>query len=197
MKNAVIIATILLFCVFRPCGSCSAESRGQIAFVTTRDGGPEIYIMDSDGANQGRLTFDLREKGEPAWSRDGRLLGYHGEDPYENMGIHVIDTDGENHRQLTRSNDMGAVWCPDEQSMAFYSYRDGNWEIYVMDSMGGNQCNISRHPMTDTYPTWSPDGRFLAFHTQRDGNWEIYAMNADGTNQRRLTFTDDEWYQQQ
>lgn len=190
VKEAVIMASILLFSIYKPHVSCFAESAGSIAFVSNRDGGTEIYVMDSDGANQRRLTYDLRKKGEPAWSLDGKYISYHGEDTYGRTGIHVVNVDGTNQRQLTMSYDMGAVWSPDEQSIAFYSYRDGNWEIYVMSTDGMNQHSISCHPETDTYPSWSPDGRFLAFHTQRDGNWEIYMMNADGTNQRRLTQND-------
>jgi Tol biopolymer transport system component len=190
VKNAVVVATMVLLCVFCASGPCFAQRSGRIAFVTTRDGAPEIYIMDSDGANQRRLTFDLRKKAEPAWSPDGALISYHVEDSNGNVGIHVIYTDGENHRQLTNLYDRGAVWSPDEHTIAFYRWEDDNWEIYTMNNKGGELSNISRHPLTDTYPTWSPDGRFLAFHTQRDGNWEIYIMNADGTGQRRLTDND-------
>jgi len=187
VKNAVVVATVVLVCVIGAPASCPAQSSGRIVFVTTRDGAPEIYIMDSDGANQHRLTFDRVKKAEPAWSPDAMLISYHAEDSNGHVGIHVMDSNGENHRQLTNLYDMGAVWSPDEHTMAFYGWGDDNWEIYTMNTKGGELSNISHHPMTDTYPTWSPDGRFLAFHTQRDGNWEIYTMNADGTGQQRLT----------
>jgi TolB protein len=76
VKNGVIIATMILFCVFRPCGSCSAESGGRIAFVTTRDGTPEIYTMDSDGASQRRLADNDARDWVPAWAPDREKIAF-------------------------------------------------------------------------------------------------------------------------
>ena len=181
------IAMFLLFC---SCSASFAEKTGRIAFISTRDGGPEVYVMNADGTEQRKLTFDTREKGEPSWSPDGRFIIYHCEDGFGRMGIYLLEVDGRERRLLTNLYDMGAVWSPDGESIAFHRYTDANWEIYLMDAGGSTKRNISRHPETDTYPTWSPDGHQLVFHSQRDGNWEIYTMNADGTDQKRLTQND-------
>ncbi|MDE2822920.1 MAG: hypothetical protein OXK79_05385 [Chloroflexota bacterium] len=71
--------------------------------------------------------------------------------------------------------------------IAFASNRDGNWEIYVMNSDGSNPHNVTNNPGTDSHPSWSPDGSKIAFQSERDGNWEIYVMNSDGSEQVRLT----------
>lgn len=71
--------------------------------------------------------------------------------------------------------------------VAFASDRDGNLEIYTMDTDGGNLTRLTENTAEDFGPAWSPDGLSLAFVSNRDGNNEIYVMNADGTNQRRLT----------
>ena len=71
--------------------------------------------------------------------------------------------------------------------IAFATNRDGNWEIYVMNSDGSNPHNITNNPGTDSHPSWSPDGSKIAFQSERDGNWEIYVMNSDGSEQVRLT----------
>ena len=63
-----------------------------------------------------------------------------------------------------------------------------NYEIYVMDSDGGNRENLSNHPVDDMEPDWSPDGTKIAFISDRnDGEYQIYVMDADGKNQIRLT----------
>jgi Tol biopolymer transport system component len=72
-------------------------------------------------------------------------------------------------------------------SIAFASDRDGNFEVYTMDTDGGAQRRLTENPAEDFSPTWSPDGNRLAFVSSRDGNSEIYLMNADGTGQTRLT----------
>ena len=71
--------------------------------------------------------------------------------------------------------------------IAFYSLRDGNFEIYTIDPDGGNPLNLTRDLALDWLPAWSPDGTRIAFVSDRDGNEEIYTMNADGSDLIRLT----------
>ena len=71
--------------------------------------------------------------------------------------------------------------------IVFYSNRDGNTEIYTMDSDGNNQTRLTFNEVSDSSPVWSPNGRQIAFHSKRDGNWEVYVMEADGSNPRNLT----------
>jgi Tol biopolymer transport system component len=81
------------------------------------------------------------------------------------------------------------AWSPDGQKLAFVSRRDGNSEIYVMNTDGSAQENLTRQPSNDSNPAWSPDGRKIAFVSRRDGNSEIYVMNTDGSGVRNLTRT--------
>ena len=72
--------------------------------------------------------------------------------------------------------------------IVFTSFRDGNFEIYVMDADGGNQVNLTDHPSYDGQPDWSPDGAKIAFvSTRDDAGSQIYVMDADGKNPIRLT----------
>ena len=72
--------------------------------------------------------------------------------------------------------------------IVFTSFRDGNFEIYVMDADGGNQKNLTNHPADDRQPDWSPDGTKIAFVSGRDGDRsQIYVMDANGKNVIRLT----------
>ena len=71
--------------------------------------------------------------------------------------------------------------------IVFYSKRDGNLEIYRMDSDGGNPIRLTFNEAADRWPTWSPNGQQIAFHSYRDGNAEVYVMDADGSNPRNLT----------
>jgi Tol biopolymer transport system component len=71
--------------------------------------------------------------------------------------------------------------------MAFDSMRDGNVEVYVMDTNGSNQINITDNRAEDAFPVWSPDGEKIAFESNRDGNWEVYATDTNGSNQACLT----------
>jgi Tol biopolymer transport system component len=46
-----------------------------------------------------------------------------------------MDADGNSVVQLTDNavTDMGAGWSPDGTQLVFYSDRDGDFEIYIMD----------------------------------------------------------------
>jgi hypothetical protein len=73
------------------------------------------------------------------------------------------------------------------EKIAFISDRDGNWEIYTMNSDGSHQINCTKNSYSDGDPSWSPDGEKIAFTTSNpeigDG---ICVMNSDGSNQGEL-----------
>jgi len=80
------------------------------------------------------------------------------------------------------------------EQLAFESDRDGNQEIYTMESDGSNQTRLTFNAADDYAPAWSPDGARIAFTSTRDGGIDIYVMNADGSNPVRLSTTSqDSW----
>lgn len=76
--------------------------------------------------------------------------------------------------------------APKTAKIAFHSTRDGNLEIYIMNSDGGKQINLTWHASRDFYPAWSPTGEHIAFNSNRDGAHDLYLMEADGGNVRKV-----------
>ncbi|WP_313805729.1 DPP IV N-terminal domain-containing protein [Flavobacterium sp.] len=71
--------------------------------------------------------------------------------------------------------------------IGFVSTRDGNYEVYTMNSDGSSQTNISNNPKTDYGFSWSFDCKKVLFYSNRDGNDEIYVMNSNGSEVMNLT----------
>lgn len=96
----------------------------------------------------------------------------------------------------------------------FSSDRDGDWEIYSMNSDGSRVYKLTSNMAYDWAPSWSPDGTQIVFtsnflegqlqqmNVERDGqtvketseivaDQEIYLMAEDGSGMAALT--DNEW----
>ena len=134
----------------------------KIAFMSSRDGNDEIYVMDADGRNPVNLTNHPSWDSSADWSPDGKKIMFfsHREGQSD---IYVMDTDGANVVNLTNhpAEDRVPSWSPRGQWIAFQSTRDGNWEIYVMDADGNNQTRITNHPDKDVRPVWVIPDRSL------------------------------------
>jgi Tol biopolymer transport system component len=72
--------------------------------------------------------------------------------------------------------------------IAFVSERDGNSEIYVINSDGTGLTRLTDNPAREKRaPVWSPDGKRIAFSSCTETPCDIYIMNADGTEKTTLT----------
>ena len=167
-----------------------ASRRTKIAFSSTRDGNPEIYVMDGDGGNQTRLTDDPAYDTDPTWSPDGNRIAFVSTRDGGNDHIYVMDFDGRNLVKLTEElANRDPTWSPDGAKIAFTRKKEGHWQIYVMDADGLNQTEVTKTGILgwNYDPSWSRNGQRIAFVSNRDGVSEIYVMDVHGNNQERLT----------
>jgi TolB protein len=166
----------------------------EIAFVSSRAGNPEIWLMDALGDDQRAATRNKSINGFPSWSPDGNAIVYMSylfrRSPHL---FRIVRGGGEQAGRLLQSLDANravyrGVYDPSGRRLAAVISVDGAPEIFTVDADGRNLRRLTNHKAIDVSPTWAPDGSRLAFVSDRTGAPQVYVMDPDGGGQRRLTF---------
>jgi Tol biopolymer transport system component len=128
---------------------------------------------------------------------------------YAGYDIVAAKADGSEVRRLTDTPgyDAEATVSPDGRTVVFTSVRDGDLEIYTMDTRGRNVTRLTREPGYDGGAFFSPDGSRIVYRRDapadeaalvryRDllsqglyapGVLEIWVMDRDGGSKRQVT----------
>lgn len=173
-----------------------------VAFVSSREGDPEIYVMDADGANVRRLTAFHKEDWAPQWSPDGGWIAFLSTREGRPR-VFVVRPDGTGTRAVSGSAATGEerepAWSPDGRTLAFVGREAAGrariWAVAIGDGGGadsagdgvGEPVALTDGNGQDDQPAWSPDGKYLVFVSERTGDAELFLMRADGSGQTRLT----------
>ncbi|HJN10834.1 MAG TPA: biopolymer transporter Tol [Pirellulaceae bacterium] len=122
--------------------------------------------------------------------KSGRRRRYQWDfDPY--MEIFEADLNGKILRRLTNAAgyDAEGAYSHDGKQIAFCSSRDGDADIYVMNSDGSDVHQITNVKGYDGGPFLSPDGKWIVFRSDRlrEDYLQIHVIGSDGRNEVALT----------
>lgn len=131
----------------------------RIAFVSTRPGLPQIYVMAADGTDQQLFApFDYGVSGSsnaPEWSPDGQSVAFH-RDVGGTLQVFVLDVRTRTVRQLTSlGRNEDPTWAPDARHLAFVSDRSGYRQLWVIDLETGRIRPLLQQSGA-RLPAWSP-----------------------------------------
>ncbi len=131
----------------------------RIAFVSTRPGLPQIYVMAADGTDQQLFApFDYGVTGSsnaPEWSPDGQSVAFH-RDVAGTLQVFVLDVRTRTVRQLTSvGRNEDPTWAPDSRHLAFVSDRSGYRQLWIIDLDTGRIRPLLQQSGA-RLPAWSP-----------------------------------------
>ncbi len=142
---------------------------GRIVFTSVRDGDMEIYSMNAAGSGVRRLTSRPGPDGGPFFSRDGEQIVFRGR---VSEGAELADYEALLKQELWRPTSL---------------------EIFVMNSDGSNQRQVTKLGKASFAPYFTPDGRRIIFssntHDPKGRDFDLYLINVDGTGLERITWS--------
>ena len=132
----------------RPAKAAFPGLNGKIAFLSTRDGHEQIYVMDADGSNQVNISNNAVEDLDPAWSADGTWIAFRSERD-GNSEIYKMRADGSDQIRLTfnPAADLIPAWTSDGRIV----FERGS-EVYIINADGTGEQNITNSPFVDGDP---------------------------------------------
>jgi dipeptidyl aminopeptidase/acylaminoacyl peptidase len=120
----------------------------QIAFLSTRGGPAQIYVMGTDGGEARALTrMERGVSGVPLWSPDGQYIAF-------TSGPENEARDPSKPYRVTR-----ALYRLDGMDRV----EDGNQAIYIVPAAGGDPRRLLKTDYSQRPIAWSPDSSEILF----------------------------------
>jgi Tol biopolymer transport system component len=151
-----------------------------------------LWILPMNGGDARKITPDLLEARQPAWSPDNRHLAFQGYGDDGAWHIYTIDPNGANLKALTRGifDDREPAWSPDGQEIAFSSDRFGGiTTIWMLTLATGDVRQLSGRD--GWMPSWSPDNLRLFFLSADIANGMRSGQDARDASPRPGIYTID------
>ena len=160
---------------------------GHIVSLPATGGTP--VVMDTGFANRCNNDHGI--------SPDGAWLAISDQSQEEHRSIvYTVPIAGGTPRRITQlSPSYWHGWSPDGKTLAFVGQRNGDFDIYTIPAVGGQETRLTTAKGLDDGPEYSPDGKYIYFNSERTGTMQIWRMQADGSEQQPITSDDfNNWF---
>ncbi|MGD8821619.1 MAG: hypothetical protein PVG63_00825 [Anaerolineales bacterium] len=172
-----------------------------IAFLSSRSGASQLYLMDENGQDVRQLTFDLQDIGALIWLPEGdriallTLVGI--DDGWAWVTVDVETGDLEDIPAWTAEPSFHPfqpeAFSHDGSRLVYLSRPSDSsqprTQIRVQNVDGSNDYALTTGDAYDMKPAWSPDDSQIAFLSDQgspSGEYSLYVIDADGSNLQRI-----------
>jgi dipeptidyl aminopeptidase/acylaminoacyl peptidase len=171
----------------------------KIAFLSTRGGSSQIWIMDADGSNQKQITRLSTEAEGLVWGKDGRTLLF-------TSAVYPACADDACNQKKLEAEKQSKVKARMYTSLLYRHWNE--WEgarrkhVFTVPAEGGTPKDITSGLPYHAPPfslsggsdyDISPDGKEIVYAYNAEENqafstnWDIYAVPAEGGPAKKLT----------
>jgi TolB protein len=162
------------------------------AFLFNRDG--RILRLPVSGGSPETVDtgFAVRCNNDHGISPDSSLLAISDQSQDDHRStIYIVPSSGGTPKRITKlSPSYWHGWSPDGKTLAFVGERNGDFDIYTIPIVGGDETRLTTAKGLDDGPEYSPGGQYIYFNSERSGHMQIWRMKADGSEQMQV-FSDD------
>ncbi|HWI18074.1 MAG TPA: hypothetical protein VNT81_10020, partial [Vicinamibacterales bacterium] len=188
----------------RPLYSPSGDA---VAFVSTRTGNGDVYVLRFADASLKRITFDDAAEVLDGWSRDGKSLFFSmtARDITGMNDVFRVPVDGGTPMAVTSeryTNEFFGALSPDGRMLAFSArgnasgqwWRNGHSHLdqsEIWTAVEGAPAASRYRRVVDRgakalWPMWAADGKSLFYMSDRSGSENLWQAPLEGTA-RQLT----------
>jgi hypothetical protein len=157
--------------------------------------GGRIYRIPASGGKPEAVDtgFAIRCNNDHGVSPDGSQLAISDQSQSDRKSrIYTLPVQGGTPKLVTTAGpSYFHGWSPDGKTLAYCAERGGEFDIYTIPAVGGEEKRLTTARGLDDGPEYAPDGKTIYFNSDRTGRMHLWRMSADGTNQEQLT--DDEY----
>ncbi len=169
------------------------SSETEVAFISTRNGPSEVFVMDADGNRTRAATKSDARKSFPGWLPRAEAIVYTGFAAGGLPGLYLTSRGKMRPGPLLPKVLEGlpkyrGVVSPTGDAIAIVTSVGGASEIYLASLDGKRLRRLTDSAFIEVSPTWSPDGEQVAFVSDRSGSPQIYVVSRKGGTPRRITY---------
>ncbi|MCA1618478.1 MAG: PDZ domain-containing protein [Acidobacteria bacterium] len=178
-----------------------------LAFVSTRTGNGDLYVLDFASGDLRRLTFEDAVEQLDAWSHDGEWLYFSStaRDVGGSSDVYRVAAAGGTPLRVSAdryANEWSAAPAPDGSTLALVGRGFPQWWRHGRSHIDESVITLMRDHSTsryeeltpagakDVWPMWGEGGRSLYFMSDRGGAENIWRLQIGGRPTQVTRFTD-------